>query len=157
MTKLLTRHIFMAIFKNENYRKKLDQIILNFFGLDSSLAIKRNEIKETDITIEIIVMLNTEITFTILVKDTQSFLQASKKFYLNLSYREVEKYYDLLIPCYWEVYIPYAYHHIKNTPKIILLASLFFCESSRKFKSILKKLEIFNQREIEEILKIIKK
>ena len=157
MAKFITKKEFLEIFSKQNYRRKLDQILLSFFGLEASKAIEENEIEERDITIEIILMINTEKVCSILIKDTQLLLKASKKIYLNLSYREVNKHYELLIPCYFEVYIPYSYKHLKEDSPLFLLAGLFYCESLSKTKSLLKKIKIFNNAEIEDILKIIKK
>ena len=157
MQKLLTKEKFISIFQKEVYRRKLDTILLNFFGLDTTQIIRRDEIVEDTITLEIIFMLNTEIILRIFVKDTKKLFCSSKKLYINLSYREVNRKFAMLIPGYFEIYIPYVYQHRNTLNKFYLFASLFACNTYRKLKNGLKKLEIFDCEEIEDILSIIKK
>lgn len=157
MQKLITKEAFITIFKNEEYRSKLDSIILNFFGLDTHIPIEKNEIERTENTLKFVFMINTEEILNIIVKDTQNLFGYFKTFYINLSYREVEKYHELLIPCYWEVYIPYAYKHPKKNPKLVLLAALLYCQTVEEIEKILKKLKVFSKLEIENILRIVSK
>lgn len=157
MQKIITKKKFLEIFQKEEYRKKLDKIILNFFGLDTNERITEEELEKEEVTIEIVFMINTEKVLNIFVKDKKLILNHSKKFYLNLSFREVEKHYELLIPCYWEIYIPYCYQELNNKKILLLFAALFYCETPKKVKSILKKIKIFTKEEIEKILTIIKK
>lgn len=157
MQKLITKKIFMDIFKNEEYRYKLDKMILNFFGLEAEQKIREKEIKKENVILKFVFMINTEVVLNINIKDTKRLFSSSKIFYLNLSYREVEKYHELLIPCYWEIYIPYCYSYLKERPKLLLLTALLYCETEEEVKEILKKLKIFTKVEIEDILKIIQK
>lgn len=157
MPKLITKRTFLTIFEEEEYRHKLDKIILNFFGLETSNQLNENNIASEDVVIKFVFMLNTESLLNIVVKDTKKIFNHSKTFYINFSYREVEKYHVLLIPCYWEVYIPYCYKNKKSKNQIYLLANLFYCEKESKIKLILKKLNLFSPKEIEDILLKIRK
>lgn len=155
MSKLVTKEVFFTIFKNKNYRYKLDKIILNFFGLDTINEINEKKNAIESVTLKFVVMLNTEILLNIIVKDTKNLFQNSKIFYINLSYREVEKYHELLIPCYWEIYIPYSFQYLKKDPKLVLFSALFYCENKDEIKEILGMLKTFTKKEIKEILKRI--
>lgn len=155
MKKRVTKDIFMKIFSNLEYRKKLDKIILNFFGLDNTKIENQEEIKDGDILLEFTLLLNTEKILKIIIKDTKKMFKASKKFYLNFSYREVEQYHVLLIPCYWEIYCKYAKKYIKKHPKIYLIAALLECTTKEEVKFILNKMEVFTKKEIKDIMKFI--
>lgn len=157
MQKLITKKTFLTIFRNEIFRYKLDKIILNFFGLEVSNKVEEHEIKKEDIILNFIFMINTEVVLKISVKDTKKLFFSSKNFYLNLSYREVEKYHELLIPCYWELYIPYCHQYLKEKPKLLLIVALFYCETIEEVKEILEKLKIFTKKEKKDILKIVSK
>ena len=157
MQKLITIEKFTKIFQKMEYRKKLDQILLNFFGLTNSYALKSEQTQTCDITIEIILMINTEKILSILVIDTKKILKESKKFYINLSYRQVESYYTLLIPCFWEIYIPFSKEHLKNKPQILLIAALLFCTTEKEIIQILKRIGLFSKEEIQDILSLVKK
>ena len=156
MQNLVTKKKFMMIFSKDVYRRKLDTLLLNFFGLEASTLTEKETMEDAN-TIEFILLLNTEKLLSIMVKDTKHLFHSSKKIYINLSYREVQKHFEVLIPCYYEIYIPYLFHHQKENPKFYLLVSLFYCKTLRKAQNLLKKMENFNQEEIEDILKIIKK
>ena len=155
MKRLVSKKVFITIFSNLKYRHKLDKIVLNFFGLDTNEEISLNEITKEDITINIMLMINTEEILNIIVRDTKNLFNSSKNFYINFSYREVDKYHELLMPGYWEVYIPYSYKHLKENPKLLLIAALLYCENLQEVKNILKNLQMFNKNDIENILKII--
>ncbi len=157
MKKIIKKETFINIFKNEGYRYKLDKIILNFFGLDAETKVEESQIKKEDTILKFIFMVNTEVVLNINVKDTKKLFTSSKIFYINLSYREVEKYHELLIPCYWEIYIPFCYRFLKPTPKLLLIAALFYCETQEEAQKILEKLKVFNQKEIQNILNYIPK
>lgn len=154
MKKRITKEVFMKIFSDMEYRKKLDKMVLNFFGLENNYK-ENNEIQKSDTILEFILLINTELTLKIIVKDTQNLFENSKKFYINLSYREVERHHELLMPCYWEIYCPYAYKHIKKNPKLLLVAALLNCYNDKEIKEILDKMEVFTKNEINHILKII--
>lgn len=157
MQKLITISTFLNIFKKEEYRAKLDSIILNFFGLDTTMPIEKGSVEEKGNTLKFVFMINTEKILDIIVKDTKNLFPNSKTLYINLSYREVEKHHELLIPCYWEIYIPYAYKHPKPKTKLVLLAALLYCETLEEIEKTLKKLKVFKKLEIERILKIVSK
>ena len=155
MKRLVSKQVFIDIFSNLEYRRKLDRIILNFFGLDTNEEVEANEISNENITLNIMLMINTEEVLNIVVRDTKKLFNTSKNFYINFSFREVDKYHELLMPGYWEVYIPYSYKHLKENSKLVLIAALLYCNELKEVKNILKKLKIFNKNEIENILKII--
>lgn len=157
MKKMIKKETFINIFKNEEYRYKLDKMILNFFGLEAETKVEESQIKKEDTILRFIFMINTEVVLKINVKDTKKLFSSSKTFYINLSYREVEKYHELLIPCYWEIYIPFCYQHIKTTPKLLLIAALFYCETEEEVQKVLEKLKVFSQDEIQNILNCIPK
>ncbi len=156
MTKIITKELFIKIFENENYRQKLDKIILNFFGLENYREENSSFIPNHDITLEIILFINTEYLLKIIVKDTKNLFQQSHKFYLNISYQCVDKYFVLLIPCYWEIYCQYSLRYLKNKPKLILIAALFACKDMKDISKILSKLKVFQKSEITDILNKIK-
>ncbi len=155
MTKLISKQVFLSIFEQENYRYKLDKIILNFFGLEAENIREKNIISNKAVLLKFILMINTEKVLEILIEDTKKLFQMSKIFYINISFREVEKYHELLLPCYWEIYVPYSYQHLKEKPKLILFVALFYCEQKKEIQEILKKLKIFHKSEIQNILKKI--
>lgn len=155
MKKRVTKDVFMKIFMDLEYRRKLDKIILNFFGLENTLVEENSTRKEEEVLLEFILLINTEYTLKIIVKDTQQLFKNSKKFYINLSYRKVERYHELLMPGYWEIYCPYAYKKIKENPQLLLIAALFYCSTNQEIEEILKKLKVFNNQEIEKILEIV--
>ncbi len=155
MDKIITREIFLNIFKRKEYRNKLDKIVLNFFDLDTTKRINYKNIKKETIVLKFILMINTEEVLNILVEDTKKLFQSSKTFYINISFREVEKYHELLIPCYWEIYAPFSYKNLKKKPKIYLLAALLCCKDKEEIEKILKELECFTMKNIQNILKII--
>lgn len=157
MKRLITNDVFMTIFSNLEYRRKLDKIILNFFGLETNNRMNIHDITKEDITLEFILMINTEEVLRILVKDVKKLFSMSKKFYINISLHEINKYHVLRMPCYWEVYAPFCFHHLKKKPKIILIAALLYCKNVHEVKTILKKINTFNNKEIKNILKTIEK
>ena len=154
MKRKITKDVFMKIFSNLEYRRKLDRIILNFFGLDNTKE-ENKPIEKGEITLEFILLINTELTLKIKIKDTQNIFKSSKKFYINLSYRKVERYHELLMPCYWEIYCPYAYKYPKKEPRLLLVAALLNCYNDKEIKKTLKKMEVFTTEDINQILKII--
>ncbi len=155
MKKRITKKEFIEIFQDRNYRRKLDKMILNFFGLENTIEEESNKIENEDIFLEFVLLINTEYTLKIIVKDTKHLFKNSKKFYINLSYRDVEKYHELLMPGYWEIYCPYSYKNQKETPKLLLIAALFYCDTSKEIEKILKKCQTFSAIEIKNILSIV--
>lgn len=155
MPKLMTKEIFLEIFSKKEYRDKLDKIILNFFGLETTKKVEIANIKKDSVTLKFVFMINTEVVLNILIEDTKKLFQSSKIFYINISFREVEKYHVLLMPCYWEIYAPYSFWHLKEKPKLILIAALFNCQNKKEIENILKKLKTFSKEEIKNVLKVI--
>lgn len=156
MKKLLTKEIFVDIFSNPILRQKLDKIILNFFGLENTKIKEKEKVDSADKIIEFNFLINTEFILKIVVVDKQKLFENSKKFYLNLSYRKVKKYYALLIPCFWEIYIPYTFKNKKNKATIYLISSLFYASTIEEIKNILNKIKDFTVEEKKNIIKIIK-
>lgn len=152
---MITKNKFIKIFSKKEYRKKLDKIILNFFGLEANTILKKNEIPVEKNILEFLLFINTELTLKIKVLDNQNLFTTSKTFYINISFRNVKKYHELLRPCYWEIYSLYAFRFPKNNPKLVLIAALFSCTKKEEIKSILKKTQEFNNKEIQKILKML--
>ena len=155
MQRIITNKTFIKIFENKILRKKLDKIILHFFGLEANTILKDKEIKPKENILKFILFINTELTLKIKILDDQNLFTTSKTFYINISFREVPKYHALLMPCYWEIYSPYAYQHQKTNPKLILIAALFSCTKKEEIQKILQKLEEFTADEIATILEMI--
>lgn len=155
MQNIITKEKFREIFKKPMYRKKLDKMILNFFGLEANQKEDVLKITNEDVLLEFIVMINTDYLLKIIVKDTKKMFTTSKKFYLNFSFQKVKKYHELLMPCYWEIYCPYALENKKKNPKLLLIASLLACKNIQEVTEILEELKVFQKKEIEEILNIV--
>ncbi len=155
MKKRITQKEFIEIFSNPTYRRKLDRIILNFFGIENTIE-EQNTLKDEDILLEFILLINTEYTLKIIVKDTQFLFKESKKFYINLSYRKGKQTHELLMPGYWEIYCPYVYTHRNKNPKLFLIAALFSCETLEEIEKLFEKMEVFSKEEIKQILFIVK-
>ena len=115
MRRLININTFKKIFSISKYRRKLDKIILDFYGLSLKKVTQKKTCENDDeVTILIIVMINTEVILKIIVKDVYNVLNQSKTFYINFSFREVCKSHELIIPCYWEIYIPYCFENLKE-------------------------------------------
>ena len=155
MKKIISKDIFIKIFKRENYRKKLDEIILNFFGLTTHSNDNSFISYKKCVSLEFIVFINTEYVLKIVVKDTKNLFKTPKKFYINLSYSQVDRHHTLLMPCYWEIYCPYCLKKLKNNPQILLIAALLYCKTKEEVKNVLNKIKIFNKTEIANIMNII--
>lgn len=155
MKKLINKKKFEEIFKDKNLRIKLDNLILSFFGLDNNYLIDQSNIKENDILLEFHLLLNSEELLKIKVVDTKPYFKSSKKFYLNLSYQQVNKYFVLLIPCYFDIYTIYNLNNLNYKNKFLLFSSIFASNKLEEIESILKKLKIFSRKEIKNILNII--
>ena len=152
MKKIITKEKFIKIFENPLYRQKLDKIILNFFGLEANKQIKINANENKSVLLEFIVFVNTEYLLKIIVEDKEELFKENRKFYINISFREVNKYHELLMPCYWEIYSLYSLKYKKNNPQLVLIAALFSCELEEEVRMILNKLNIFNEEEIANIM-----
>lgn len=156
MRRLININTFKKIFSISKYRRKLDKIILDFYGLSLKKVTQKKTCENDDeVTILIIVMINTEVILKIIVKDVYNVLNQSKTFYINFSFREVCKSHELIIPCYWEIYIPYCLKNLKENPKICLIAALLYCTKTEEIELILRQLKMFNKKDIENIIKII--
>lgn len=125
--------------------------------MENAKRIDEKNINKNDKHILFTVMINTEIVLNICVKDNMNFFETSKHFYINFSYCDVNKSQCLLIPGFWEIYCPYNHHHTRNLPKLLLFSALLDCQTIEEIKKILKKLDIFSNEEIKNILKIITK
>lgn len=152
MKRIINNAIFIKIFENMDYRRKLDKIILNFFGLDTNIETELIN-GETVNLLEFIVMINKEQILKIIVKDTKKLFTTSKKIYINFSFINKGKYHELLMPCYWEIYCPYALKYLKNKPSLLLLAAFLACNNLQDVQKILRRLKVFSKKEIEDILK----
>ena len=155
MEPLINIDTFIEIFNNLNYRRKLDKIILNFFGLDNQIAYENNKV-DTNTFLNIIVFINKQYIFTIRVNDTKKILNHSKNFYINFSLEQKNRNYELLYPCYWQFY---CYHCIKDNNKKTIedLAALLAINNLKDILKFLKHQKIFNEEEIKNIINIIKK
>ncbi len=156
MQRLITKEKFKKIFEDKKYRYKFDKVLLNFFGLDNNIPINKMDLNKSSSIIEFHFFINTELILKIHLEDTKKLFVENKKFYINFSYREVDSFFEILIPCYYEFYIPYCYRHIKVSPKLYLMASLLYCTTLQEVETVLKLLKIFSSEEIKNILKIIK-
>ena len=155
MKKIKTKDIFIKIFKIKKYRQKLDEIILNFFGLTTKSNSNYFNYKQEKITLEIILFIDNEYVLKIIIHDTQKLFTISKKFYINLSFLKENKYHILLRPCYWEIYCTYCQENIKNSPQILLIAAILNCKTIKEVEEVFNYLTIFTNKEKKEILKII--
>lgn len=155
MKKIITKEQFLKIFENPNYRQRLDKIILNFFGLDANIPLSSYNNSKNVILLEFILFINTEYVLKIVVEDKEKIFKRSRSFYINLSFREVLRHHQLLMPCYWEIYCEYSLKHLKKEPKILLIAALLSCRDMKEIREILKMLECFNKEEINNIINIL--
>ncbi len=155
MKRIISNEKFKELFSNIEYRRKLDQVILNFFGLDTTKPLNEEENFTNSIFLEFILFINTEYILKISVKDTQKLFNHSKQFYINISFREVERYHQLLMPCFWEIYSPYSLKNLNNN-KLYLIAALLSANNMKEIEYILFKLHIFSKVEIANIIEAIK-
>ncbi len=152
MNYLVTIPIFLKIFKNEQYRFKLDKIILNFFGLNNNFAINNPNKKHDNIYLEFNVFINKQFVFKIKVLDNQNLFATSKQFYINFSYEKSHKNYFLIYPNYWEFY---CFNCLKNqchSKKIEILGAILASSNQDEIENLLYKLKYFNENEIKDIL-----
>lgn len=152
MEKLINIEMFIKIFEQENYREKLDKIVLNFFGLDSTKCLIEKDIKKEDIILEFYVCVYKQVIFKIIVKDTKHLFKNSKKFYINFSEEDKNQNYMLLYPCYWEFYCSSCLNNKNHKKQLSNIASLFAATNKKEIKSILKALKVFNNNEINDIM-----
>lgn len=157
MEMLISIQTFIKIFSNEIYRKKLDKIILNFFGLETSNIISGNDIKKDDILLEFLIYINKQFIFKIIVKDINNLFNYSKKFYINFSYEDKKKNYILLYPCYWEFYCNDCLRNKSNQKLLTNFAALLASTNRNEIKSTLKSLKVFNNKEINDIMNMLER
>lgn len=155
MIPLINIDIFLGIFQNPNYRRKLDEIILNFFGIVPQDIIEINNLNHYKVTLEFIICIEKKIVMKIAVKDTKNLFKQSKKFFINFSLEAKNRSYQLLYPCYWEFYCNNCVVNRKLKYNIEILASLLAITKRKKLKKSLKKIKIFTKKEIKDIMKKI--
>lgn len=155
MNSLFNIDKFIKVFSKQEYRKKLDKIILNFFGLENKTIVNNCEIKENDIILEFLIFIDKNYVFKIIVKDYKHLFKTSKKFYINFSNNKFYKNYTLLYPCYWEFYCTTCLKSNYRKKQLETVASLFAVTTKKELKNILKDLKIFNNNEINDIMNII--
>ncbi len=155
MRKIFNRKQFYSIFSNSQYREKFDFLLLEFFGIEHVRVINKEEVKTEDVTLSFVVFLNTEELLTLVVVDTKPYFQSSKTFYINFSYQQVESYFAYLLPGYLEIYCPYAYYHPSRKKRFLIFSGLFFARNEREVQKIFRKLHLFSEEEIKEILTIL--
>ena len=146
---------FVKIFNNKKYRKKLDKIILNFFGLENNMKMECNQNNDEYVNLEITLFLDRLYLLKIIVKDTKSLFKTSKKFYINLSYKKAQKNHKLIYPCYWEFYYNVCSKSNIRKRRIETLAALFGAVNKKEVKMLLNELKIFNKNEINDIMNIV--
>lgn len=156
MRTLINKEVFLEIFKNEAYRKKLDKLLLNFFGISPKDIINSNKIKNT-VILEFIICIEKEVVMNILVVDTKNLFKYSKKFYINFCLKENTRNYLLIYPCYWEFYCQSCMKKKRHMKKIEVFASLFTITSRKEMKKTIKKLKTFNKQEINDMMKKIER
>ncbi len=130
--------VYIEVLKNTEIRKKVDKIILNFFGLDNNIIITTKEISKKDITLEFFILLNEKLLFKIIVLDNKKLFKESKQFFLNFCNKKSSKKYALVLPCYWEVY--YQNCKSNNYKKIFNLANIFNIQNKEQIIKYLKKI-----------------
>jgi hypothetical protein len=155
MKPLVDIDTFIKIFNNQKYRKKLDKIILNFFGLDNNIAINDEDINKKEVTLEFYILIDKQFIFKIKIIDKERIFKEPKKFYLNFSHQDSNKPYYLLYPCYWEIYCNYCLKNKNKTKPITLLAALLSSKKICEIKLILNKMKVFNYSEMNDIINMI--
>lgn len=152
MKGLIKIDTFIKIFEKENYRKKLDKIVLNFFGLDGTNCLIEKDIKKEDVILEFYVCIEKQMIFKIIIKDTKHLFKNSKKFYINFRIEDGNQNYILLYPCYWEFYCINCLKNKNHKKQLANIAALFAATNKKEIKSILKSLKVFNNNEINDIM-----
>ena len=155
MNQIINIDTFIKIFQNKKYREKLDKIILNFFGLETTNKLENYKEKNSDKKLEFIVFINRIYILKIIIKDTQNLFNYSKKFYINFSYEENNKTYRLLYPCYWEFYCLKCLKEKRKLKDLEKIGALLATEKRKTAEQILKEIKIFNKNEINDIMKMI--
>lgn len=146
---------FYIIFSHSKYRQKLDKIILEFFGLTPK---KEKEIilKNAKIPIlEFNILYNNIFLFNILVKDNKKLFSSSKRFYLNFSSITKKRSFELIMPCYWNIYYKYKSPNILEEKKLIQFAKFFAIKNKTELKKFLTDLKLFNNAEINDIINMV--
>lgn len=143
---------FIQVFKNKEYRKKLDNIILEFFGLENTNSLNEIKNEKGGIYLEFIIFIEKQYITEIIVKDTKKLFSYSKKFYINFSFKASKRNYILLYPCYWEIYCKKCLHSKKYTKRLEILGALLAAQRKVEIKPLLTQLNDFNKEEIEDIL-----
>ena len=156
MSYLINKDTFFKIFSNPTYRLKLDHIILNFWGLEINHKIFIPLNITEDVILEFNILLENSLLFKIRLKDTQNLFKSSKKFYLNFSLKYSKKSHEQIIPNFWNIYC-LSQKSYENPNKLVLEFAKIFCvKNFEELNLTLKKLKIFNNNEIKDIINIIK-
>lgn len=154
MNNLINIKNFLEIFTKNEYRLKLDNAVLDFFGL--TIPSKENTIKiePDDIIITINVLYECVLLFKIQIKDTKNLFSTSKNFYLNLTNIDKNRPFELIMPGFWNIYYKYNSKNILAEKKIVQIGRLFTLESISELKAIFTNLN-FNNNEINDIIDIV--
>lgn len=146
---------FIQIFERKHLRTKLDKLILNFYGLENNKQIENSRISKAKITLTFHVYINEKLIFKIQIVDTRKLFDSSKNFYIHFTYENIEKNYNLVMPCYWEFYCLYCRNNYTKHKPITILAAMLACEKIEEVQQLLIQIKIFNEDDIEEILAIL--
>ena len=91
----------------------------------------------------------------IVIADEKHLFKESKKFYINFSFKKRKRNYILLYPCYWEFYCYNCLKTEKNKKSLENIAALLSVQEINEVEETLKKVKIFNDKEINDIKKLI--
>lgn len=154
MASLINTEVFLRIFQNPIYRKKLDIIILDFFGM-SPMDIEKPIKSEKCVILEFIICIEKQKVMNISIVDTKHIFENSKKFYINFCLKDKNRSYVLLYPCYWEFYCGACARKTRKMKNIELFAAILAMTEKAEIKKAIKKLKIFHKQEINDIMKKI--
>lgn len=146
---------FLIIFSHEKYRQILDKIVLDFFGLNANNQVKENQFNSNLPTLEFNVLYKNIFLFNIIVHDLKGFFKCSKKFYLNFSDDKTKRPYELIMPCYWNIYFKYKSPNILKEKKLVQFAQFFAIDNFQELKTLFINLKLFNNNEINDIINMV--
>lgn len=155
MEPLIDINVFIKIFSCKEYRKKLDQIILNFFGLENKNKIANALFYKEQVSLEIIVFINKSYILKIVIKDNKSLFKENKKFYINFSYEKTKRNYVLRYPCYWEFYCENCMKS-KKYKDLEYVAAILYAQNLKQIEKLFNRITVFKKSEIKNIINIIK-
>ncbi len=154
MKNLITKEKFLDIFKNSNYRRKLDTAVTEFFGLEVKESDPASFNDQTDKILTINVLYECSLLFKIKLKDVHKIFTTSKNFYLNLTCLKKNRPFELIMPGFWNIYCQYKTKNISTEKKLVLVGYLFTTKNISDLKKILTNLN-FNNNEINDIIDIV--